>query len=413
MINSRRTLALLLQLVILAASSVVCARDAVQGIDLQRLAKADAVMQSYIDDGRLAGISTLVSRNGKVLRSSQYGWRDKERDIPMTRDTIFRIYSMSKPIAAVAALILIEEGRLRLTDPVAKYLPEFAEPVVWNAQGNVPAKNTMTVHQLFTHTAGLSYGFTQHPVDQLYREADLAHSKDPTQVIVSELATLPLVFDPGTAWNYSVATDVLGRIVEIVSGQSLADFFAERIFSPLRMRDTAFFVGDAKQARLARLYGPSEKSPLAPIPDESAIGGSFREKPNFLSGGGGLVSTIDDYWRFAQMLLNKGELDGTRILGRKTVEFMARNHLPAGVWLPSSPAGAVGFGLGVSVNINSPLTGQLSSDGSYGWGGAASTFFWIDPEENLIGISMAQFIPINTHLYHEDFRTSVYQSLID
>ncbi len=387
------------------------------GFSSQRLARINTKLQRYIDDNKLAGITSLIARRGQIVHFEQFGMADIEAGTPMAADTIFRIYSMTKPITSVAALMLFEEGVLRLNDPVANYLPEFKETKVLGQDGKlVPMARPMTIRDLLTHTAGLSYGFDGNfGIDQLYSQhvwGPMAANPGPTLAEwIGSIARQPLYFQPGTRYLYSLATDVLGYLVQVAAGMPLDDFFQERIFAPLGMVDTFFAVPPAKLARFAANYGPQEGGGLK-VTDVPADSKFARPAARF-SGGGGLLSTTGDYLRFAQMLLNQGELDGVRLLGRKTVELMTTNHLADGVYVDNDPIRGLGFGLGVSVLLNLGKGQTLGSVGNYGWGGAANTNFWIDPQEELIGILMLQFMPSGTYPVIDDFRILTYQALVD
>ena len=360
----------------------------------------------------------------------------------MTEDTIFRIYSMTKPITAVAALMLFEDGRFLLDDPVATYLPEFEDVQVCTGdlENLVPPDRPVTVKDLFMHTAGLSYGWGEDsPVEKLYRENVGNRKHHSLQNFVQNLAELPLLYHPGTRWRYSFATDVLGRVVEVLSGKSLNDFFQQEIFKTLAMNDTAFHVHADSIERFSACYSPPEgfnmgrdlgrnatinaaqsedeqnSQPKIEL-QEASHDSRFTKPPDFLSGGGGLVSTLGDYLRFSQMLLNRGTLDGNRLLGPKTVELMTANHLtndliPIGVG-PGALLG-YGFGLGVSVLMDVPATSVPGSEGIYGWGGAATTQFWIDPKEEMLCIFMTQFMPSGYYPVAREFRVAAYQALVD
>lgn len=398
------------------------------GLDPARLARLGRHFQRYVDEGLLPGWLILVARDGRVAHLESAGWRDREADLPVTPDTIFRIYSMTKPVTSVAALMLWEEGGFELKDPVARFLPAFADTKVWRS-GSVtnptlePQTTPLALWHLLTHTSGLTYGFLYaHPVDELYRRAGFEWGTPPGVDLAEacdRLARLPLLFQPGSEWNYSMATDVLGRIVEVVSGQPLDVFFRERIFEPLGMTDTAFWAPPEQQHRLAALYGPTPGSKL--IARLDTMGRAAHEPPVFLSGGGGLVSTAADYHRFATMLLRRGELDGVRLLGPRTVEYLASNHLPGNADLSvfgrplfaETTFDGVGFGLGVSVTID-PLKAKVpGSFGDYAWGGAASTAFWIDPVEDLSVVFLTQLLPSSTHPLRSQLRQLVYQALLD
>lgn len=398
------------------------------GFDADRLARIDRHFAAYVDDGRLPGWLIAISRGGKVVHLSTYGQRDIAAESPVEVNTIFRIYSMTKPITSVAAMMLYEEGAFELSDPVSRFIPAFADTRVY-VQGSsqapltVPTTEPVRLWHLLTHTAGLTYGFHHaHPVDAMYRAAgfevggprgyDLAACCD-------AYAGLPLLFQPGTEWNYSVATDVLGRVVEVASGQPLDQFFAQRIFRPLGMTDTAFWVGESDADRLAALYAPETHSRRA-VP-HTRMGKAALRPPDCLSGGGGLVSTAGDYHRFTQMVLGGGELDGVRLLGTRTLRYMTRNHLPGGADLESfgrpifaeSAFAGVGFGLGFSV-LHDPVANKvLSSAGELAWGGLASTAFWIDPAEEITAMFFTQLMPSSTHSLRPQLRQLVYQALVD
>jgi CubicO group peptidase (beta-lactamase class C family) len=407
------------------------------GFSAKRLERIDAVMQRYVDSGQIAGIATAITRRGQLAQFGLYGMANIAAGTPMQEDTIFRIYSMSKPIISVAALMLFERGALRLSDPVAKYLPAFAEMQVLDdpAKGESvrTAQQTMTIHHLFTHTAGLSYGFDSHfYLDTLYRDQVWGPRGSVPDITLADLidrvAALPLAEEPGTQFRYSMATDVLGMVVEAASGRPLETFLREEIFEPLGMTDTGFCVPPEKLDRFSANYGPragdsaggESVSPLLAddlwrgksgglqvidAPETSAFA-----KPHACpSGGGGLVSTTPDYCRFAQMLVNGGTLDGIRLLGCKTVAFMASNHLPDGVSLWGDRS--QGFGLGVSVLLDPAKARTLGSVGNFGWGGAANTIFWVDPVEEMTAVLMLQFMPSGTYPVIGDFQTLAYQAL--
>jgi len=391
------------------------------GFSPERLARIRPVMCSYIDQGKYAGGITMVSRAGQTVHFECFGQRDIAGGLPVEGDTIFRIYSMTKPITSAAIMMLLEEGGFRLSDPISTYIPAFKNmKVIARTAGKQAwledAAGPITIRHLLTHTAGLSYGFDQTDyLDGLYQKhlwRKLEKKSSPTlRDAVQSIASLPLRFHPGTAFHYSVSIDVLGHLVEVISGASFDQFLRERIFKPLGMADTAFWALPEKAGRLAHMYGPDEKNPGQFEDIDPHEKSRYTQPVTFFSGGGGLVSTAGDYMRFCQMLLNKGELDGVRLLGRKTVEFMMLNHLPNGVFLDQNPA--VGFGLGGSVILNPAQTEILSSAGSWGWGGAANTKFWIDPQEQIIGLLMLQFMPSDLYPIDADFRNLVYQALID
>jgi len=405
-----------------------CVDPSELGFCPRRLARVDQHLQRhYIEPGKVAGALTLVARRGEVAHCTPLGRMDIERDTPMREDTIFRIYSMTKPITSVALMVLYEEGRLRLTDPLHKFIPAFAEMRVYVAGKHPafmsePARRPITIHDLLTHTSGLTYGFMYRGnVDDAYRKLDI-DGWEPGATLadrMERLAGLPLEFSPGTAWNYSVATDVIGHVVEKVSGQSLDEFVRSRITEPLGMLDTGFTVRSTEIGRFAANYTRRADKSLRLIDDPLGASPWVGDK-TFFSGGGGMVSTAGDYLRFCRMLQNRGELDGARILGRKTIELMTMNHLPGGRPLTELTTGLFsevenegsGFGLGFSVNLNPVLGGSLGSVGEFAWGGMASTIFWIDPVEELIVIFMTQLVPSRTFDFRGQLRALIYSSLV-
>jgi CubicO group peptidase (beta-lactamase class C family) len=398
------------------------------GLSSSRLARIGDHMKRYIDAGKIAGTLTLVARRGQVAYLEPQGHLEIERRRPVTADAVWRIYSMTKPITSVGLMMLYEEGRFQLDDPVHRFIPSWQNLRVF-VGGNHPTFKTaaverpMTIRDLLSHTSGLTYGFMERTnVDAAYRKlgvADQTRSGYTLPDMVETLAELPLEFSPGTRWNYSVATDVIGHLIEVISGQRLDAYLRERILEPLGMRDTGFVLEDQQVARFAANYERQGDGSLKMIdnPEQS----SYRKR-SFLSGGGGLLSTAPDYFRFTSMLQNMGELDGVRLLGRKTVELMTMNHLPggqdltdlaqAGMFTETAYAG-VGFGLGFSVQ-QSPARAQiLGSAGEFAWGGAASTAFWIDPAEDLIVIFMTQLMPSSSYPLRRELRVLTYASLVD
>jgi len=391
-----------------------------------RLDRLDRHFRTYVDDGRLTGWLLAVARQGKVVHLANYGMRDREAAAPVEVDTVWRLASMTKPITSVAAMMLYEEGAFELKDPISKWLPSFADMQVFRSGSSGhpdlrPATEPLRVWHLLTHTSGLTYGFMNaHPVDAMYRSAGFEWGEPPGVDLAGccELwAALPLLFEPGSEWNYGVSTDVLGRLVEVVSGQRLDSFFRERIFEPLGMVDTGFDPA-VHPDRLAAPYvanpGGVDSPPLR-IP-----GGPETTPPVMLSGGGGLVGTAADYLRFSEMMRRGGELDGTRLLSPRTVSYMTCNHLPGGVDLESFGRGlfaettfdGVGFGLGVSVVTDPPAVKVLTSDGEYGWGGAFSTFWMVAPREDLSVLFFTQLLPSSAHPIRSQLRQLVYQALV-
>lgn len=419
------------------ASPLTVTEPSTLGFDPARLARIDDFIKArYLDTGRFPGFSLLISRRGEIAHLSAQGQRNTETGAPMELDSIVRIYSMSKPITSVAMLSLYEEGRFRLEEPVSTFIPSWSDLRVW-ADGSPVAYSTsfpereMTIRDLFTHTSGLTYSWMRrHPVDTIYRHRDVdgGHKLEDW---VELLADIPLLFSPGTQWSYSVATDVLGRLAEIISGQPFDELLSERIFEPLDMNDTAFHVEDDKADRLAACYTVPSLSPFA-VPD-GAVGDErividdagpdspYRRRPAFLSGGGGLVSTLADYHRFTQMLLQGGALDGRRVLGRKTIEYATSNHLPDGKDLASMGQAVfsetnydgVGFGLGFSVVLDPAAAQVITSAGELAWGGAASTLFWIDPAEEMAVIGLTQLLPSSAYPIRQELKPLIYGALVD
>ena len=385
------------------------------GISIERLDRLNRGMQRYIDDGLFAGIVTLVARKGQVVHLKGYGYQDLAAKKVIELDTIFRIYSMTKPVTAVALLMLFERGLFQMGDPVSKFIPEFKDTKVLGADGKLlDLEHEITIHHLMLHTSGMIYQDEEDTLlNKLYGEADISNPKITLKEMTRRVAGLPLKFQPGEEFSYGISMDVIGHLVEVISDRSLEDYFDREIFRPLGMDDTGFAVPIEKAERFATLYGHTESDPLGLIDDD--IGGEYFDVKLFL-GGAGLISTASDYFRFTQCLLNNGELDGVRLLGRKTVEWMRSNHLQPEL-LPinsgEDPMPGFGFGLGFSVVVDPTQADLMGSVGAYGWGGWASTYFWIDPLEELIAILMTQYIPSLTYPIRPEFRALVYQALID
>ncbi|MBA3287647.1 MAG: beta-lactamase family protein [Acidimicrobiia bacterium] len=396
------------------------------GFDAARLARLDDHFRRYVDDGRLPGWLVAVTRHGRLIHLSACGRRDLEADLPVEHDTIWRIYSMTKPITAVTALSLWEEGAFELNDPVHRYVPAFREARVWRAgtaarPATTPMAEPMRIWHLFTHTSGLTYGFMHaHPVDTLYRQAgfewgvpdglDLAG-------VCERLASMPLLFQPGREWSYGMSTDVLGMVVEAAAGVPFADAVHERVLDPLGMTETTWHVEDDHAARLAALYTPQPGSGTAVRLD--SLGAAARHRPTATMGGSGLCSTAPDYLRFAEMLRRRGELEGVRILAPSTVDRMASNHLPGNADLSEfgrplfseTAYDGVGYGLGVSVLVDSIKARISGSVGDHGWGGAASTSYWVDPVLDLTVLFLIQLLPSDSWPLRSQLRQLVHAAL--
>ncbi|NNF55695.1 MAG: beta-lactamase family protein [Acidimicrobiales bacterium] len=400
-------------------------------IDSDRLALADTfIEQRYLAPGLLPGFAWNVVHRGEIVHSASLGYE---------RDAIFRIYSMTKAVTSVAMLMLIEQAKVRLADPVHKFLPEWKGLRVYDGGSSLAIATTglrrpMIIQDLFTHTAGLTYGWMYaNPVDAMYRDQGIGRRDQPLDEMCSRLADIPLLFPPGTRWQYSVATDVLGHLVELIADMPLDHYFRDKILQPLGMHDTAFHVDDARADRLVANHARALTSPFNVPPDAPSSGpkdmvmvddnspqSDYRRPPAMLSGGGGLTSTLADYSRFCQMVLNGGELDGVRVVGSRTMAFAGRNHLPGGADLASIGSGAqsetqndgIGFGLGFSVVLDPAQAKVVSSPGTLAWGGAASTMYWIDPVEDLAVIGMTQLMPSWTYPLRDELRQLVYAALL-
>jgi CubicO group peptidase (beta-lactamase class C family) len=394
--------------------------------------------ERYIEAGRFPGTQLTVYRRGKLVHNSSLGLADIERKTAVNNDTIFRIYSMTKPITSIAFMMLVEEGRVALDEPVHKYIPEWKnlgvfEAGVWPAFLTSPPSRPMRIIDLMRHTSGLTYGFQQRGnVDAAYRELKIGEVEKAgtLQSMIADLAKIPLEFSPGEAWNYSVSTDVIGYLIGLISGKPFEAFLSERIFDPLQMKDTGFFVPPDKARRLAACYSASPHGAMTfhaadrkgglTLQDDPATS-SFLSPPSLISGGGGLCSTSADFLTFCRALLNGGEFDGVRLVGPKTLQLMTANHLPGGRTLPElsrslfSEASyhGIGFGLGFSVTLDPAQTLIPGSAGEYAWGGAATTSFWIDPAEELVTIFMTQVLPSTATAIRRELRTMVYSAITD
>jgi CubicO group peptidase (beta-lactamase class C family) len=388
------------------------------------------LLRHYIEPGKIAGCQTLVSRGGEIAYFRSLGLSDRERSTPMADDSIFRIYSMTKPITSVALMTLYERGHFQLTDPVHRFVPEWRERRVWvsgegDSMQTVPAKRAITFRDLLTHTGGLTYGGelpgvgVEHPVDRVYQTLGVRSfdGENTARTFLQKLGQAPLIGQPGEQFMYSLSTDVCGALVEVISGQRFDQYLQTQIFDPLGMKDTAFYVTPDKQARFAANYRRRPDRTLKLIDDPQRS--RYATQPNFFSGGGGLVGTSLDYHRFCDMLRRGGELDGQRILGPRTIELMHKNHLPGGRLLSDMAVGlyaetplyGIGFGLGFACTLD-PLSAGVLGGGDYYWGGAASTIFWIDPREDLIVIFMTQLMPSHTFDFRGQLKSLVYSALV-
>lgn len=406
-----------LHLAAASAADLPTASPARVGLSAERLKRLDPVMERYIAEEKLAGITLAIMREGKLAHLKHYGMADKERAIPMADDTIFRIHSMTKPIATAALMMLYEEGKFQLLDPVAMYIPAFKDLQVFdglNFDGSmkvVKAHRAPTMQDLMSHTAGFSFGASSDPISQMYQKRNYRDYENGTlRDMIEKVADVPLLYQPGERWVYSISVDIQGHLVEVLSGQSFDVFLKERIFEPLGMVDTGFHVPADKVSRFAAAYRFEDgKMILADDPQTSR----YLKKPSFFSGSGGLVSTTSDYLRFTQAMLNGGTFQGTRILSPKTVELMTQNHLADGVTVNLYNPTNMGFGLGVQVRTSMTLDPGTGSIGEYGWGGSASTYYWVDPKEQLIGLFMTQFYPSNAYRVRPEFHTLVYQAIVE
>ncbi len=393
------------------------------GFSSERLARLHAAMQLEVDEKRLPGIVTILARHGKVVEERAYGQKDLARGLPMTRDTIFRIYSMTKPVTGVAMMILYEQGKWHPTDPIAKYIPEFANLKVFkgmDADGKMILEDPVhppTMRELMTHTAGFTYGFFGNtPVDKMYNEQKILGSNS-LQEMIDKLAKTPLLYQPGTRWVYSVSMDIQGYIIEKLSGQSMPDFMQQHIFGPLGMKDSGFYVPQEKRNRFATLYTEGPQGELVPSPSASGAPEDFASQPGMASGGGGMVSTAQDYLHFAQMLLNGGELDGVRILAPATVHMMTSNHLRSSLMDSEAFAGprpGLGWGYDCAAYTDPALADTVLGAGTFFWAGAADTWFWVDPSNDLIFVGMTQRM-IGAHWppVADLSQSTVYQALLN
>jgi CubicO group peptidase (beta-lactamase class C family) len=420
------------------AAELPTARPADVGLSAERLARLDAAMQAEVDAGRKAGIVTLIARRGRIAHLKAFGMADREANLPMRDDSLFRLYSMTKPITSVALLMLYEEGKFQLSDPLEKYIPAFkGVQVLAGMDGErmrlEPARRPPTIHDVFRHTAGFSYGFDPStPIDRAYAQNGVDFDKTTSlkQLVAENLPKAPLLYHPGEQWVYSVAHDVQAYLVEYFSGMPFDDFCRERIFEPLGMSDATFGVPKSVVSRYTANYAPRDPAnraaglvqvetregvPPAGAPSAGPLAAGYGRYTDIPFGGLSISSTAMDYALFGQMLVNGGELNGTRLLGTKTVELMTSNNLPAsipGISLGGPPSGATGYGLGVSVTLDLPAAGNLGSKGTFGWAGAASTWAVLDPEEDLVLILMSQYMTADFD-FAARFQTLAYQAIVD
>jgi CubicO group peptidase (beta-lactamase class C family) len=401
-----------------AAGELPAAKPEDVGMSSAKLQEAKEAVQKLVDKKEVAGAILAVARRGKVVQLEAVGEMEAGSSKPMKTDAIVRIYSMTKPITTVAAMILVDEGKIGLDDPVSKYLPEFKNLRVHagkdKSDETVEAKREVTVRDLMRHTSGLTYGaFGNSPVDKLYRDQKVLDRDNTLQDMMTKLGKIPLLHQPGTRWHYSVSTDVLGRVVEVASDKPLDEFFAERIFKLLDMKDTSFFVPEEKLERFAANHGLNKEKKL--VVTEPTATSRYRTKPKLLSGGGGCVSTARDYLRFCQMLLNGGELDGVRLLKKETVAMMTQNQLPEEA-MKAKNGGSTevgdGFGLGFGVRVGKDNPASGSAVGEYYWGGAASTHFWISPRHELVVVALEQYMPSNPRL-QQVVKRRIYMAITD
>ena len=424
--HMKRALILAVQTVALcAAADLPTAKPESVGFSSDRLQNLHSLIQKEIDEKQLAGAVTILARHGKVIDYRTYGQRDMEKGVAMTKDTIFRAYSMTKPMTGVAMMILYEEGKWLPWHPISEYIPELAHLKVFNGfDGSgktilVDPEHQPTVGEVMSHSAGFSYGFTPSPVDAMYHEKKVLQSANLHEMI-EKLATIPLNYQPGKGWQYSVGMDIEGYLVEKLSGQTLPDFMKERIFDPLGMKDTGFFVAGEKRARFAVNYGAQPAGPLKAVNPGASTPTDYSEQPAMPSGGGGSVTTAEDYYHFAQMLANGGELAGKRILSPETVKLMSSNHLAPSLLTGQFGIGqsvmrrGFGYGFNVAVVFDPAEAGMSDGKGTFFWDGAAGTWFWVDPTNDLVFVSMIQRMTSpNNHSLEYSSHAAVYSALTD
>lgn len=395
------------------AADLAKSRPSSVGLSAKRLERLDSFANRYIREEKLAGMTLAVMRKGKIAYLKNFGMADRAAGLAQADDTIFRIHSMTKPIASAALMMLYEEGKFELSDPIAMYIPQFKDLMVFNGVNQdgtfrlTDARRPPTIQDLMSHSAGFAYSRSTDPISQVYQARD--YSGGTLGDMIEKIADVPLLYQPGTRWSYSISVDIQAYLVEVLSGQTFDVFLQKRIFTPLGMTDTGFHVPAEQTHRFAEAYAFKDGAMVVNDPDETR----FVKRPTFFSGSGGLVSTTSDYLSFAQAMLNGGILGGERILSPKTVELMTRNHLAEGVTVNLYSPTNMGFGLGVQVRTSMTKDPGTGSVGEYGWGGKASTYFWIDPEEKLIGLLMTQFYPSNAYRIRNEFHTLVYQAIVE
>lgn len=414
--------------VFVQAEELPAAKPEDTGMAPDRILRLDSFINKYVQENQIAGAVSLIVRQSSIIHLKAYGMQDKEQNIPMKTDTLFRIASMSKPITSAAAMTLFEEGKFLLEDPVSKFIPEFKEMKILVPKANgydlVPASKPITIRQIMTHTSGITYEFMGRPyLKDMYKEAKISNGLYPTEGtigdMVKHLAKLPLYFQPGEKMEYGQNTDVLGYLIEVLSGMPLNKFIEERLFKPLDMTDTSFFISDEKKSRLASVYEPDGKGGIQKFPEkivnkENVTYSSiypYTSPKTYFSGGGGLISTARDYSRFLQMILNGGTLEENQILSRKTVELMQQNLI--GNLEPSFQGGGFGFGLGFAIHMDQGVSGKIITPGTLGWGGFFSTTFFVDPDEDIIAILLTQKYPGGGMDLLEKFPVLVYQAIKD
>ena len=407
-----------------AAVDMTPVRPETVGFSTERLERLHIFLQQTVEKRQLAGVVTILARHGRIVDYRAYGQRNMEAGLPMTRDTIFRDYSMTKPVMAVAMMILYEQGKWLPSDPIARYIPEFAHLKVQSgvdAEGNPILANPVhppTMLELMTHTAGFSYGNGNTPADKMYGQLNVRGSKT-LQEAIEKLAQIPLLYQPGTAWVYSMSMDIQGHIAEKLTGQPLPEFLRANIFAPLGMKDAGFYVPAEKRSRFAALYENDQHGGIRPDTSNASGFGDYSRQPTMPSGGGGMVSTAEDYYRFAQMLANRGQLNGHRILAPATVKLMTSNHLPPGLLTGSFSVGlqvmrpGMGYGYNCAVVYDPPEANLPEGKGSFFWDGAAGTWFWVDPTNDVVFVGMIQRMHGGEPNVQYLSRSLVYQALVD